>query len=58
MGVPIRATMDTTQVGETPQGIPVFLDNYALEADHTVVVGERLGYLLTGDPAYLASEVR
>jgi phosphate transport system protein len=27
-------------------------------ADHTVIVGERLGYLLTGDPAYLASEVR
>jgi phosphate transport system protein len=27
-------------------------------ADHTVVVGERLRYLLTGDPAYLASEVR
>ncbi len=38
MGVPIRATMDTTQIGETPQGIPVFLDNYALEADHVVVV--------------------
>jgi Lactate racemase N-terminal domain len=38
MGVPIRATMETTQVGETPQGIPVFLDNYALEADHVVVV--------------------
>src|SRR5262245_3184756 len=38
MGAPIRATMDTTQVGETPQGIPVFLDNYALEADHIVVV--------------------
>ena len=38
MGVPVRATMETTQVGETPQGIPVFLDNYALEADHVVVV--------------------
>jgi len=38
MGAPIRATMETTQVGETPQGIPVFLDNYALEADHIVVV--------------------
>jgi len=38
MGAPIRATMETTQVGETPQGIPVFLDNYALEADHVVVV--------------------
>lgn len=26
--------------------------------DHTVIVGERLRYLLTGDVAYLASEVR
>lgn len=26
--------------------------------DHAVVIGERLRYLLTGDPAYLASEVR
>ena len=27
-------------------------------ADHTVIVGERLRYLLTGDPAHLAAEVR
>jgi phosphate transport system protein len=27
-------------------------------ADHTVIVGERLRYLVTGDAAYLASEVR
>jgi phosphate transport system protein len=27
-------------------------------ADHAVVIGERLGYLLTGDTRYLASEVR
>jgi phosphate uptake regulator len=27
-------------------------------ADHTVIMGERLQYLLTGDPAHLASEVR
>ncbi len=38
MGVPIKASMETTQVGETPQGIPVFFDNQALEADHEVVV--------------------
>ena len=38
MGAPVRATMETTQVGETLQGIPVFLDNYALGADHVVVV--------------------
>ncbi len=27
-------------------------------ADHSVIVGERLQYMLTADPAYLASEVR
>jgi phosphate transport system protein len=27
-------------------------------ADHTVIIGERLRYLLTGDPRYLLSEVR
>ena len=38
MGVPIKATMDTNQIGETPDGIPVFLDKNALEADHIAVV--------------------
>jgi phosphate uptake regulator len=27
-------------------------------ADHTVIIGERLRYLLTGDTRYLAAEVR
>ena len=38
MGVPIKATMETTLVGETRQGIPVFVDNNALLADHIAVV--------------------
>ncbi len=38
MAVPIRATMETTQIGKTPQGIPVFVDRLALSADHIVVV--------------------
>jgi Lactate racemase N-terminal domain len=38
MGVPVKATMETTQIGETPQGIPVFVDNNALAADHIAVV--------------------
>ncbi|HVN78080.1 MAG TPA: lactate racemase domain-containing protein [Terriglobia bacterium] len=38
MGVPIRATMETAQIGETPQGIPVFVDKFALSADHIAVV--------------------
>jgi phosphate uptake regulator len=27
-------------------------------SDHAVVIGERIGYLLTGDSRYLASELR
>jgi len=38
MGVPIRATMETIQIGETPQGIPVFMDKHAFDADHIVLV--------------------
>ena len=38
MGVPIQATMETVQVGETEQGIPVLVDAYAHSADHIVVV--------------------
>jgi Lactate racemase N-terminal domain len=38
MGVPIKASMETLQVGETPQGISVFVDKHALSADHIAVV--------------------
>lgn len=38
MGVPIRATMETLPIGETPEGVPVVLDRNALEADHIAVV--------------------
>src|SRR5262249_32988031 len=38
VGVPIRASMDTVQVGTTPQGWPVMLDKHASEADHIGVV--------------------
>lgn len=33
MGCPIRATMETVELGRTPSGIPVFVDRYAAEAD-------------------------
>jgi hypothetical protein len=39
VGAPIRATMEVVQVGKTQDGIPVFFDKYAYEADHVVVVG-------------------
>jgi hypothetical protein len=38
-GAPIRASMETVQVGQTEDGVPVFFDKYAYEADHVAVVG-------------------
>jgi hypothetical protein len=38
MGVPLRATMEVVQIGETPDGLPVWLDKYAAEADHIGVI--------------------
>ncbi|HEX2179662.1 MAG TPA: phosphate signaling complex protein PhoU [Actinomycetota bacterium] len=46
--------------GATQIAVGAVLIGKALDriADHSVIVGERLQYLLTADPAYLASEVR
>ncbi len=33
MGVPIRASMEVIELGHTPEGIPVYLDKLASEAD-------------------------
>ena len=38
-GAPIKASMETVRVGETEDGVPVFFDKYAYEADHVAVVG-------------------
>ncbi len=38
VGVPIRASMDTVQVGATAEGFPVLLDRIASQADHIGVV--------------------
>ena len=38
-GAPIRATMETVEVGRTPEGVPVHFDRFAFEADHVAVVG-------------------
>ena len=38
-GAPIRSSMETVQVGTTEDGIPVFFDKHAYDADHVVVVG-------------------
>ncbi|UCD82744.1 MAG: DUF2088 domain-containing protein [Desulfobacterales bacterium] len=37
MGVPIKSSMQVIQIGTTPDGIPVYLDRYASQADHIVV---------------------
>lgn len=39
VGCPIRASMDTVIVDETPEGIPVHFDRHASMADHVVVCG-------------------
>jgi hypothetical protein len=38
MGVPLQASMEVVQIGETPDGLPVWLDKYASEADHIGVI--------------------
>jgi coenzyme F420-reducing hydrogenase delta subunit len=38
VGCPVRATMEAEKIGETPSGVPVFMDRNALEADSVIVV--------------------
>ena len=38
VGCPIRASMETVQIGETPEGVPVFIDRIAAGSDGIVVV--------------------
>jgi len=38
MGCPILSTMEVSEIGRNPDGLPIFLDKYALTADHIVVV--------------------
>lgn len=38
MGVPIMSSMETEQIGQTDDGIPVFLDKHAAQADWIVPV--------------------
>jgi hypothetical protein len=39
IGVPIKSTMEVAYVGTTEDGIPIFFDKFAYEADHVAVVG-------------------
>jgi hypothetical protein len=38
-GCPIKASMETVIVGETPHGVPVHFDKHARAADHVLVCG-------------------
>ncbi len=38
VGAPVRSSLDVVQIGEIDQGIPVFLDKLASEADHIVLI--------------------
>ena len=35
---PIRASMETVKIGETPSGLPVYIDKFAAEADGIILV--------------------
>lgn len=56
----LRHILELDGPGATHLAVTAVLTGRALEriADHAVIVGERLRYLLTGDTAYLASEIR
>ena len=36
VGAPVKATMDVVELGKTADGLPVFFDQYAAEADHVI----------------------
>src|ERR687893_1808924 len=38
VGCPVRATMETTMLGETPSGVEIFMDRNAYEADAVILV--------------------
>ena len=39
IGAPIYASMQTAQIGVSASGLPVFIDQYAAQADGIIVVG-------------------
>ena len=38
VGCPVRATMETVRIGETPTGVAVYMDRNAWEADSVIVI--------------------
>ena len=40
VGAPIRSSMEVNKIGELPNGLPVYVDKYACEADGIVVINQ------------------
>lgn len=38
LGVPVHSSLEVVQIGETPDGVPVYLDKHASLADHVVLI--------------------
>jgi hypothetical protein len=38
LGVPVLSSLETVQIGETPEGMPVYLDAYAAQADAIIPI--------------------
>lgn len=38
MGVPIRSSIDVINMGISPLGLPIYIDKYASEADHIIII--------------------
>lgn len=38
VGAAIRSSLDVDPIGETPDGVPVYIDRHALRADHIVLI--------------------
>ncbi|MGL5437922.1 MAG: lactate racemase domain-containing protein [Lachnospiraceae bacterium] len=39
LGCPVRAAMDVVEIGKTPEGMPVYVDRFACEADAIILCG-------------------
>ena len=56
LGVPVRATMETVELGATDHGVPVHMDAVAAGADGIVVIGRDAVAAAAGDAGAPAAE--
>lgn len=55
LGCPILSSMEVVQVGETEEGMPVFVDQYAYEADGVILCGRVKALPPSGAPMRVGS---